>query len=328
MVGIIVSILFAVVIIVLALGSWIMVPEQQKYALEFLSKRKKMLEPGFHLIPLIRYGWFYKITKSVYTAEWQIPLFKSGEESHSRHEADLVEFANMSAKVDMHMVVQVKDPTKTAYSSTDPKPLMVKLMEAAVSNLLASVNALEAITLKGEISLGVLAKALEPDDSPNKTNPLFNWSDDSPDLAKSKLFKNFERWGYKILNVTLSDVLLPEEIVLARKKIALSGIDKQVAAKQQAVEEIKANTDLLIQQKKAEGKKYEAQLLAQASAFEVQELMEIKPGMKIEQALELIVQKAKWKAIEEGNAKVFLTDGSIASEGAKFGAGFRSTEKS
>lgn len=328
MVGTIVFIVFLIIIIILAWSSWIIVPEQYKYALEWLGKRDKMLSPGFHLTPLIRLGWFYKIAKAVYIEEWQIPLFKSGELSDSRHEVDLVEFADMSAKVDMNMVVKVSDPIKAAYSSTDPKALMLKLMEAAVSNLLSDVNATEAITLKGEISLGALAKALEPDDSSLKKDPTTNWDDDSPDLPQSKLFKNFKRWGYKILNVTLSDVLLPDEVVLARKKVALSEIDKNVAAKQQEVEKIKADTNLMMEKKKAEGKKFEAELLAHVSAFEVQELIRQNSGMDIKSALELIVSKAKWAAIKDGDAQVFLSDGSTASEGAKFGAGFHSSKKS
>jgi regulator of protease activity HflC (stomatin/prohibitin superfamily) len=322
------NIVFSVIVaflVILAWNSFIIIPEQYEYALEFLGKRKKMLKAGFHFISLIKFGWFYKIAKGVYVAEWQIPLFQSEDKGDSRHQINLVEFADISSKVDMYMLVKVKDgcSIKAAYSSTNPRPLMVKMMEAAVSNLLADVNVIDAIALKGEISLVALAKALEPEENRAK----FNWLDETK-LGGTKLFSSFKRWGYKILNVTLADVLLPEEVVLARKKVALSEIDKTVATKQQTVEKIKAETHRLVEKKKADAKKYEAEILANVSAFEVRQLMGENPGMAIKEALELIVQKAKWKAIQEGNASVFITDGSAASKGAEFGAGFHGSKKS
>ncbi len=329
MVEIIVFFAIIVFLTVLAWSSYIITPEQWEYALEYLGKKKKMLKAGFHIVPLIKFGWLYKIAKRVYVAEWQIPLFQSENESaNNRHQADMVEFEDMSAKVDIHMVVKVMSgqSTKAAYSSTNPLPLMIKMMEAAVSNLLSGVSTTNAIKQKGEISLGVLAKALEPTDSRLREDAVFDWRDGSLDLPRTKLFASFARWGYEILHVTLSDVLLPEEVVLARKKVALAEIDEHVANKQQKVDKIKAETYRLVEQKKADAKKYEAEILANVSAFEVKKLMDENPGESIKKVHELIIEKAKWAAIKDGKAQIFITDGSTASKGAEFGAGFSSSK--
>ncbi len=321
-------ILFLIAILFFAWSSYVIVPEQYEYALEFFGKRQRMLKPGLHLICLIKLGWFYNISKSVYTEVWQIPLFKSGEASSSRYEIDLVEFADMSAKVDMNMLVKCSNSTAAAYNSQDPGYLMLKLIEAAVSNLLSSINATEAITLKGEISLAALAYALEPDDSSIKKDTSFDWSDSSKTLWKTRLFFNFTLWGYKLLNVTLSDVLLPAEVVAARKEVAMSEINKTVAEKQQKVEVIKAETAFKVKGRASYASWYEIEVLSRAKAQEVQALIKNNPGMTVAQALDFIVQKEKWTAIKEGNSQVIISDGSTVSDGAKFGAGFHASKKS
>lgn len=314
-----------------AYNGWTIVPEQEKYLLEILGKYTgSPLSPGLYLL----FPWFGLVDpKYIIPMKIQKPL-ELYQDEKQEGEGD-IEFKKGSSSVKCFCFYKTSDPYKVAYASEDVKASLEELVDSTVRNFLKIYYIEEAMDLKEFFCVETVAGMVRFDLEFSKEDNLKLFQEAKQNYKQTDFYKHLQIIGIEVVNLVISDFKLSKEAKALRQSEFEAEIKKNILeteAQQALIRKKITITDAEAEKMKiilkAEGIKQEHVLIGQGEAEQIKML--IIAGIPKEKAAAMLIEFKKWTAIQEGDNKVTLIEGSNdgqASKGAEFGAGLLSVKK-
>ncbi|KKQ63166.1 MAG: hypothetical protein US93_C0008G0058 [Candidatus Falkowbacteria bacterium GW2011_GWD2_38_42] len=299
-ISIILSVALVIVIISITIfKGWTQVPGNQKWIVQLFGKYLDTWDSGLNIL----FPWlgYMDIPIGFFMGQQHIRLYMD-ETVKAGYGYGHVDFIDGSAPVESTVYFQIVDEKKAAYNITNLVAALEEKMDGAIRSYLGSYTIDEANTRKMHFSLGHIMNGEVIDDPKSKIDV---------DHRQAKLWKTiYEQWGVEVLDVVISDIVIPEDLKKIRNELMQAKKDAE-----KAVEAKKATIT------KAEGEKESLELLGQGFASQIEDLK--KMGLSQYDAVNYLTNRIKWEKV--GDKTVIIDNGSgISGLGSQFGAGLKS----